>query len=623
MFAEIKRKPFIPITTAAVLTPPLVTVLISDAKDTSVLAIDLSVKQKEDSVDSVECSQNSGNGSSSVSNRYRNVTLPSTTENTGSSYLSSDVDMENPKQQVVNPDTSGSDLITVLPSDSSSVSDSLLSPRQTTKSTLRINKAKEDCDSVSGSNNTHSELRNQTPNTGTNLNYCVKGVNTTESASFDDALGMNTDGSNALGLNRTIFDPQTQTSYTGINHRDSVKGANNMDTISFDDALGMNTDGDSVSSLNSINLEPQNQTVNIVTAEQTIMINRDKYVDVPLSRALEQLQTNEINLQEILYKLEGTRDASLQGSSQSVNIVKTLTDHTYCVTLNGKNTPLTVYPDEYSCRNTYVDTGEMHITSELSNLTLNNDDDRYEPIEVSMVLEEATELLNASPPCVLGVNYTLDIRTNTLSSSSSEFDGFHSDNLHEVTSHHNTTSMSTPSVNKSFHTSISTCSSSSSEFEGFHSDDLYDISSHPLNTPSGDTTYSLETDSDDTVIYTPATSVDIGNHMIGAANTQIFYLTEQLNAQYNPEVIKLWKTDARKKKWIIPVVNLSKSDIYALSKPAPNWDNINAYSSIEDIGSNSNKSKSSDIDDPSLNTLSKRHSVCKKHRSSESVSQGI
>ena len=97
-------------------------------------------------------------------------------------------------------------------------------------------------------------------------------------------------------------------------------------------------------------------------------------------------------------------------------------------------------------------------------------------------------------------------------------------------------------------------------------------------------------DSEDTVIYPATSNTTVKQNMPNPNSSQQFYLTKQINDQYGPEIVNLWKNDAMKKKWIVPIVNLSKDDIYLLSNPAPNWDNIDPYSGIEDIGSDSDKS---------------------------------
>ena len=97
-FAELKLKPFIPITTTAVLQPPTIVVSTPNTEDSTVLAINLSVKQPSDitgtSADehnsaSVETGSDASQGEPSVGL----PTLPSTTENNATTCSTSDLDI--------------------------------------------------------------------------------------------------------------------------------------------------------------------------------------------------------------------------------------------------------------------------------------------------------------------------------------------------------------------------------------------------------------------------------------------------------------------------------------------------------------------------------------------------
>ena len=204
MFAELKRKPFIPITATAVLESPQVTIPISDTEDTAALAIDLSVKQKDDPVDSGKCLENSDPPSALDENQI--VISPSTTEKIGSSSVSSEVDMESYKQQAVDSNTPGSGLITYVSTDSSSISDSLLSPNPLVKSTSRTTKVMEHGDSILGLNNIQTVHGNQTLQTG-NDSSCVKGTNIINTNDIDDAPGMNIGDNIVSGLTNSTPEP--------------------------------------------------------------------------------------------------------------------------------------------------------------------------------------------------------------------------------------------------------------------------------------------------------------------------------------------------------------------------------------------------------------------------------
>ena len=49
------------------------------------------------------------------------------------------------------------------------------------------------------------------------------------------------------------------------------------------------------------------------------------------------------------------------------------------------------------------------------------------------------------------------------------------------------------------------------------------------------------------------------------------------------QISEIWMKDAKEWKWSIPLKRLSKSDIYELSNPPPNWTEMDLYSGIEDV----------------------------------------
>ena len=373
---------------------------------------------------------------------------------------------------------------------------------------------------------------------------------------------------------------------------------------------------------------------------QSSYVIRDKYKDAPLSGAFEHMHTNELSLQDFLHKLEASQNGILNKSPQSVNNETTSMDHTYCATSQYVQTiGLSNKSDHYE---TNASIQNNNVMSDLANLALDSKD-RYEPIEVSMVLEDiphntllATPGLNIDQPSVLV--------TCPNSEDHPIFQGANSGNMNSITlntpqehavSGLNQSQIPTPNlitftskmetyvlhvlgVNSSsmiVSTKPNIQSSSSSEFEGFHSDDIYEITSH-VNTSVWSSTQFIVMDSEDTVIYSSTTT------LVSPNSSQNFYLAKQMNAQYSPDVINLWKNDAMKKKWTVPIVNLSKDDIYALSKPIPNWDKMDPYSGIEDIGSDSD-TVNQDNDSQLLNKLHKRHSVHTKHHKLEPVNLGI
>ena len=398
---------------------------------------------------------------------------------------------------------------------------------------------------------------------------------------------------------------------------------------------------------------------------QNFTLEEDKYKDAPLSGTFECLHTNEPNLHEVLHTLGVMQNSSLNTEQQSSKNETILMDHAFsCVMQCDQSLSLPINSD---CDTANATTEEDIVICGFTSLTINSED-IYEPIEVSMVIEDTSEQMtlaipgtnteqsnvsssfpkNDELPCspaflgtnnhaalgsnqadfsiscthtstsnldtnvshIPGVNSTpTTMNSNTQSSSSSDFEGFHTDDIvHSIP----------PAMSKH----STTPSSSSSEFEGFHSDDIYEISSqYQLTTSEESSSPSIVMDSEDTVIYQAISNTTVKQNRLNPNSSQQFFLTKQINDQYSLEIVNLWKNDTMKKKWTVPIVNLSKDDIYLLSNPAPNWDNIDPYLGIEDIGSDSDKSEPVDNHPP--NKSCNRSSMHTRNCTSALVKQGV
>ena len=132
-------------------------------------------------------------------------------------------------------------------------------------------------------------------------------------------------------------------------------------------------------------------------------------------------------------------------------------------------------------------------------------------------------------------------------------------------------------------------SSSSSEFEGFMKEDLKPLS-QLKNESNCDLSFSLSDPSDlpgpeegDT---TPHSS-DIPN-MCQMSNPPNKIITK---GSKTPTPIlfveKLWKNEALNRKYSVSLNRLNKQEIYNLSHPLPDWDNIDPYSGLEEYSSDS------------------------------------
>ena len=72
-----------------------------------------------------------------------------------------------------------------------------------------------------------------------------------------------------------------------------------------------------------------------------------------------------------------------------------------------------------------------------------------------------------------------------------------------------------------------------------------------------------------------------------------------------PSVAKLWKNDALAHRWTVPLKNLSKVDIYMLSRPGPKWDEIDPYSGLEEANVPDNENTSAEPNNANPNSMTK------------------
>ena len=161
-------------------------------------------------------------------------------------------------------------------------------------------------DSTQGLSNTQTLYRNQTLQTGNDSSIHETGTNIRNTNNIDDAPDMNIGDKIASDLTSSIPESQNQVSENGINSSSSKIALNNTEYISPINAQGMNINSVSVPGLNSNNSESGKPTVNTIVVETTVVPDRDKYQNAPLSGALERMPINDTNLQEILHKLESS-----------------------------------------------------------------------------------------------------------------------------------------------------------------------------------------------------------------------------------------------------------------------------------------------------------------------------
>ena len=628
MFAALKLKPFIPITTTAVLEPPTIVVQTPNTEDPTMLAIDLSVKQQGDIMDTSVEEQNSERDliGINVSKEESSVGLPSTTENNATTSSTSDMDiLTQPVSGIYTPEANSS---SGTQSESESISDNLLSPTKLAVLNTDNNTAIYTGDSIPGLN--QNECEDVIQHKGIDKDYNMMGVNTAESSEFTYTQGTNTDC------------PMKSASHISPDVND------NIPSVTQNDPDQPIVDANNPLITDCCNTMPSNA---IITSSGTLpdfTLEKDKYKDAPLSGTFECMLTNELSLRDVLHTLGALQGGSLNENPPSSENETILMDHTYCGTLQYDHT--ISLPNNSDCDNSNIIIADNNVICGFSSLTINSED-IGEPIEVSMVLEDMSqnttvtipdtniEQPNVSlsypgsdnhpvSPVSLGINKDHDINDSMITKQPYEHAVLGLNQAHFSTSssdtftpHSDTNIPHVPGVNSTSPTISNNSniqSSSSSEFESFHSDDIYEISSEMI-TSDWSSTPSIDTDSEDTVIYpsTTATEQDMAN----PNSSQHFYLAKQINDQYSPDIVSLWKNDAMKKKWTVPIVKLSKDNIYLLANPSPNWNNMDPYSSIEDIGNYSDKSNPDNSRFP--NKSCNRTYMCTRYCKSDPVNQGI
>ena len=87
----------------------------------------------------------------------------------------------------------------------------------------------------------------------------------------------------------------------------------------------------------------------------------------------------------------------------------------------------------------------------------------------------------------------------------------------------------------------------------------------------------------------PAAAVDVETtedyivHYDALGENVTFLKRNTRTCNIEKQISVIWMKDAKECKWSIPLKQLSKSDIYELSNPVPNWSEMDPYSGIEDV----------------------------------------
>ena len=266
------------------------------------------------------------------------------------------------------------------------------------------------------------------------------------------------------------------------------------------------------------------------------------------------MQTNEISVTDILSNLDLPNAMIEKYSLQQTNSDVPFSDHTYCVNSHhNKSAKSSDEPDPESVSTSVSLTTSpvnQQVIINLANLTLENTDNS-KALEVSMVLDNTFEALQSMYPSVIGIN---DADSSMMASIENNYPpGINTGNV-ERQSDHDTSGINntkTVSVDTGSHSQGMQNLFSSSDFEGFHSSDILSDALNTNSHPSGHTPSITEsydggentTDSEDTI---PATD----NISVNTTLPSNFFLTKQINEQYAPDVISLWKSDAMREKMV-------------------------------------------------------------------------
>ena len=137
--------------------------------------------------------------------------------------------------------------------------------------------------------------------------------------------------------------------------------------------------------------------------------------------------------------------------------------------------------------------------------------------------------------------------------------------------------------------------SSSSEFDGFNSDDLVpnSIRIHSDSNSSSDDNTNSEFEYEDVIDDSSDTIPAIDNHLsadnMNDSNNDLQDLFLVRNQTVDVNVLKLWEDDAKTKKWDIPLCKPTAREVYDISYPPPKWDEIDPYLGLEEENAETNE----------------------------------
>ena len=643
MYAEIKPKPFVPVTKKVVTEAPIVVIPIlhDDSSDTDA-AMDLSLKQPNGGDDNA--STTTGDPSDTPFDDKVSTTLGDLSD--------TQFDRSNPHGIIKTSCEKETSDITNEYDDNSELSDSLsesLLPKYPTagsfgvSSTLGIN---DECNKYTEETTQNNASSNAKKINSMGINLESSGSETWETTQHD-VLGTN------LSTDSSLVDEM------GTNIDKYFE--NNSNGVMQGTATGMAEQ----QSHPSTYLTPDahhDTSVNQTTEHEQHAF--DPYNDAPLSGVLEKLSIKEWMVVDVLLSLPNTTEniapkgianthsiahnqmqetdpaqqtpvpmensinkSTLQDTDSSTELTNTMehaahvfdSDHLYCSLCNHTASEVTLSPKSLQTEGReleLLENPDSDVSPDCMEIDMTSHDLMLNPITTNHCETVVLGInVHTEPASVLGIVKTgineldecstiksvIGINTSVPPELAADSQSPQSVDTNEKEDHISVTSIietscdhrsDVPGINRKtqLHGSIS----SSSNFEGFTSDDIVQ---HPArihnmsNISSDELTYSdftYEDTVEDSSDTTPASeNIPIMENMkdLNSDLQDLFLVRNQL---VDMSILEMWIEDAKTKKWDIPLCKLTAREVYDLSHPPPKWDEIDLYSSLEELSAGQN-----------------------------------
>ena len=638
MYAEIKSKPFVPVTKTAVTEAPFpVLPALNDDSSATDTAIDLSIKHSY--VKGDEASTTAGEPSDTPFE-----TQPEQIDVTSHYQINSDVsdsisDSLLPSNPIVSKHTAA---------DTIGINNKEIIPPIEQERIVALNHVPDN--SVLGTNNSEN-TNNLSPCTNImeNSTCAVMGTNINmESDHLEIEIGLNTEDnvSNCAVQDISLNDGENITSDLSCIHSDveqrntPIHSHANPKSNPYDDALLSGAleklsiaEWTVANALLTLSCITENYVQRGSGNDQAANIN-SKHSPTPAKEITD--ETNDQNVTAGQNQVTDTWNlpTELTNAMHTVDPNPDSSDHSYC-TIKNKNGPVadaslvpTLQENDYVLE--IIDT-----TSKVPILQMSDSDIQIDMTSHDLMLNPFTSNLPEQP--VLGINSHADQTTDILtakcevgiSSPGNYPDETDGDNLkselginNPIISEVNIDLQMVQNINKDnpCYTNTSSCSdimknmnmahtvdagitneslfeqhdnSSSSEFEGFHSDVLIPSTTriHNDSNSSSDEHTNSDFEYEDVIEDSSDTIPEIENQPSIENTNDLQDLFLVRNQTIDAHILKMWEADAKTKKWEILLHKLTSREVYDLSHPPPKWDKIDPYLGLEEDSDESSKNQ--------------------------------